>query len=442
MYKFTALTVVVGFLAALAPTDVYAGSGSDYWPAWRGPDATGAAQKGNPPLTWSETENIKWKVKLPGQGSSSPVIWGEKIFFQAAVKTDAKGTPASSDTGEKRPFHGGTAPTNVHKFDLVCLDRKTGKTLWQKTVREEMPHEGHHPTGTFASYSPVTDGKYVWASFGSRGVHCYDVDGNHKWSRDLGKMKTRNAFGEGASPALAGDALIVLMDQEGDSFVYALDKKTGKTIWKKSRDEGTSWSTPVVVEVKGKLQVIINATNQIRSYDVKTGKLIWQCGGMTANAIPSPVVGFGKVFCTSGFRGSALLAIELGRTGDLTDTDAIKWQVDEATPYVPSPLLYGDKIYVCSVLKGIVSCYEAKTGKPHFVKKRLDAIKEIYASPTGAAGRVYFVSREGKTQVIKNSGKFEILATNTLDDKIDASPAIVGDQIFLKGKTHLYCIAK
>jgi len=442
MYKFTALTVIVGFLTALAPADVYAGSGSDYWPTWRGPSATGAAQKGNPPLTWSETENIKWKVKLPGQGSSSPVIWGQKIFFQTAVKTDVKSSDASSDAQEEPPFHGGKTTTNVYKFDVVCMDRNTGKIIWQKTARKEMPHEGHHPTGTFASYSPITDGKYVWASFGSWGAHCYDVKGNHKWSRDLGKMKIRNAFGEGASPAIAGDALIVLMDQEGDSFVYALDKMTGKTIWKKSRDEATSWSTPVIVEVEEKLQVIINAANRIRSYDAKTGDVIWKCGGMTKNVVPSPVAGFGKVFCTSGFRGSSLLAIELGRTGDLTDTDAIKWRVDEATPYVPSPLLYGDNIYVCSVNKGVVSCYEAETGKPNFVKKRLDAIKEIYASPTGAAGRIYFVSRKGKTQVIKNSAKFEVLATNTLDDKFDASPAIVGDQIFLKGKKNLYCIAE
>ena len=444
MNKLMALTVVIGIVTALVPADVYAGPGSDYWPTWRGPSATGVAEKGNPPLTWSETENIKWKVKLLGQGSSSPVIWGDRIFFQAAIETDKKGsTPDTKKQGEEeRPFHGGEAPTNVHKFDVVCLDRKTGKILWQKTASEALPHEGHHPTGSFASYSPVTDGKYVWASFGSRGVYCYDVKGNHKWSRDLGKMKTRNAFGEGASPALAGDALIVLMDQEGDSFVYALDKKTGKTIWKKPRDEATGWSTPVVVEVKGKLEVIVNAPDRVRSYDAKNGDVIWQCGGQTRNAVPSPVVGFGKVFCTSGFRGSALLAIELGRTGDLTDSDAIKWQVNKATPYVPSPLLYGKNIYVLSVNKGVISSYQAKTGKPNFVKKRLDAIKEIYASPVGAAGRVYLVGRDGKCQVINNSDKFEILATNILDDEIDASPAIVGDQIFLKGKTHIYCIAK
>jgi outer membrane protein assembly factor BamB len=443
MNRLLALTITIGLLTALISVDVYAASADDYWPMWRGPHATGAAEKGNPPLTWSETENIKWKVKLPGKGTSSPIVWGDRIFFQTAIETDKKGSASDGQdqSKERPPFHGGKTPTNVHKFDVVCMDRKTGKVLWQKTPSEATPHEGHHPTGSFAAYSPVTDGKYVWASFGSRGVYCYDVDGNHKWSRDLGKMKTRNAFGEGASPALAGDALIVLMDQEGDSFIYALDKKTGRTIWKNPRDEATSWSTPVVVKVEGRLQVIINATNLVRSYDAKTGNVIWQCGGQTRNVIPSPVIGFGKVFCTSGFRGSALLAIELGRTGDLTGSDAVTWQVNEATPYVPSPLLYGDNIYVLSVNKGVISSYQAKTGKSNFVKKRLDAIKEIYASPVGAAGRVYLVSRDGKCQVIKNSEKLEILATNTLDDEIDASPAIVDDQLFLKGKTHLYCIA-
>jgi len=401
-------------------------------------------------MTWSETENIKWKVKLPGQGTSSPVVWGDRIFFQAAIKTDRKGTPATEagsesqdlDRSRSRPFHGGRRPTNVYKFDLVCLGRKTGKFLWQKTAREELPHEGHHPNhGGFASYSPVTDGKYVWASFGSRGVHCYDVDGNHKWSRDLGKMRKKMMFGEGSSPTLAGDAIIVVIDHEGDSFIYALNKQTGETIWKKGRDETTSWATPVTTSVNSRTQVITSATALIRAYDLQTGDLLWQCSGQTGNVIPSPVVGFGKVFCTSGFRGSALQAIELGHTGDLSGSDAITWQVNEATPYVPSPLLYGDKIYVCSVNRAVISCYQAETGKANFVKKTLEGIGEIFASPVGAADRVYFVGRDGKAQVIKLSEKFQVLATNTLDDKFDCSPAIVGDELFLKGKEHLYCIA-
>jgi outer membrane protein assembly factor BamB len=430
-------------LSVWLTTDVFGNSNDDYWPTWRGPEATGTAPKGNPPLTWSETKNVKWKVNLPGQGSSSPIIWGNKIFFLAAIKTDKKGTAAetTSDVQPKRPFHGGKTPTNIYKFILVCLDRNTGAVLWQNTVRQELPHEGHHPTHGFASYSPLTDGKHVWLSFGSRGVHCYGIDGNHKWSRDLGTMRTKLAFGEGSSPALAGDALIVVMDNEGDSFIYALNKKPGQTLWKQKRDEETSWATPLVVEVNGKMQVITNATKFIRSYDAKTGKLLWQCGGQTANVIPSPVAGFKMVFCTSGFRGNALQAIELGRTGDLTGSDAVKWQINEATPYVPSPLLYGDKIYVCSGNKAIISCYQARTGKPAFVKQRLEAIKEIYASPVGVADRVYFVGRKGNTQVIKHSQEFQILATNTLDDEFNSSPAIAGDELFLKGKTHLYCIA-
>ncbi len=446
MSRFVFLTVFLCLTAALVTESASGASGSDYWPTWRGPQATGAARKGNPPVTWSETRNIKWKVKLPGEGTSSPVVWGDSIFFLTAIKTDKKGTPTSdtedTDSNRRQPFHGGRRPTNVYKFDIVCLNRKAGKVLWQKTVREEMPHEGHHPTHGFASYSPVTDGKYVWASFGSRGVHCYDVDGNHRWSRDLGKLRAKMMFGEGSSPALIGDVLIVVMDHEGDSFIYALNKETGKTIWKQARDEVTSWATPIAATVNRKIQVIISATKFIRSYDVKTGDVVWQCSGQTGNVIPSPVSGFGKVFCTSGFRGSALQAIELGKTGDLSGSAAVTWQINEATPYAPSPLLYGDKIYVCSGNRAIVSCYQAETGKPNFVKQSLKGMGGMYSSPVGVADRVYFVGRDGVSQVIKHSEKFEVLATNTLDDGFDASPAVVGDELYLKGKQHLYCIAR
>lgn len=195
--------------------------------------------------------------------------------------------------------------------------------------------------------------------------------------------------------------------------------------------------------MNGTLQVVVNASKRVRSYDAKTGNLIWECKGQTLNAIPSPVSGFGKVFCTSGFRGSTLQAIELDRTGDLSGTDAISWEVKDkgATPYTPSPLLYGDKVYVLAVNKAVISCYQAETGAANFVKQRLEGMKEIFASPVGAGDRVYFVGRDGKTAVIKRSEKFELLAVNTLDDEIDASPAVAGDELFLKGKTYLYCIA-
>ena len=313
--------------------------------------------------------------------------------------------------------------------------------MWETTVSEVFPHEGHHRDHGHASFSPVTDGKLIWANFGSRGVHCLDMDGNIKWSKPADKMKIRAGFGEGSSPILAGDNLIVLMDHEEDSYIIAFNKTTGDVAWKKPRDERTSWTTPVAVKVDGKLQVVVNGTNLIRSYDPNSGKVIWECGGQTQNVVPSPVSGFGMVYCASGYKGNALQAIKLGKTGDLTGTEAIAWQVDDATPYVPSPLLYKDKIYVCSSNKGVISAYDARTGKPHYVKQTLEEIKGIYGSPVAAGGRVYFTGRNGVVYVIKASEKFEVLAVNKLDDKIDASPAFAGDEMYLKGKEYLYCIA-
>lgn len=428
---------------AMSTAQADANSAQDYWPAWRGPLNSGVSPTGNPPLVWSETQNVRWKTAIPGKGTSSPIVWGDRIFFLTAIETDREDTPEPvqpSDPNEPAPFHGGKNPRNVYKFDVVCLNLATGRTLWQQTACETVPHEGHHPDHGFASYSPVTDGTHVWASFGSRGVHCYDLDGKHKWSRDLGRMKTKMMFGEGSSPALAGDALIVVMDHEGDSAIYALDKNTGRTLWTRARDEDTAWSTPAVAVVEGKMQVVVSATNRIRSYDVATGEMIWQCGGQTQNVIPSPIVSGGLVFCTSGFRGSELQAIELGHKGDLTDTSAIRWQVSKATPYVPSPIFYGDNLYACSMNRAAISCYHAATGRLNFVEERLEGVKDIYASPVGAAGRVYFVGRNGVTEVIRNADTLDVLATNRLDDEFDASPAVAGDRILLKGKRNLYCI--
>ncbi len=430
---------------ALMTESARAASASDAnWPTWRGPNMSGIAVQGNPPTTWSETENIRWKVDVPGLSTSSPIIWGDQIVFQTAIDTGRapeESASAASESGGRGGFRMSRAPKNIQDFRVVSIRLKDGSTNWSRSVAEVMPHEGHHPDHGFASYSPVTDGEKIWANFGSRGLFCLNMKGEILWSRELPKLVTRAGFGEGSSANLAGEAVIVVADHEGPSKIFAFHKDTGQPLWEKDRDEGTSWGTPVPIEVNGRLQVIVNGNKRIRGYDAQTGEVVWECGGMTENVVPSPVLGFGMVFCASGFRGSALLAIELGRTGDLTGSDAVKWQVDRYTPYVPSPLLLGRRLYFGSTNDAELSCYEADTGKELFSRQRLEGLKGLYASPVGVGDRVYVAGRNGVTQVLKSADTFEVIATNTLDDAFDASPAIVGDQLILKGLENVYCIA-
>ncbi len=334
----------------------------------------------------------------------------------------------------------GEKPTEVYQFALLCLDRATGATLWQKVVREELPHEGHHKDHGYSSHSPITDGKNVYAWFGSRGLHCLDMEGNLKWSKDLGKMQTRNGFGEGNSPALSGDTLVINWDHEGPDFVAAFNKTDGKELWRQPRDEKTTWTTPLIVEYEGKKEVIVSATERIRGYDLTSGKEIWSCGGMTANVIPTPVTANDTLYAISGFQGAALLAIQLGGTGDLSDSPAITWQHSKRTPYVPSPLLVNDRLYFHSGNEAYLSCLDAKTGKAYIEAERIPGMTGIYASPVSAAGRIYFTGRDGTVVVAKQSDKMEILATNKLDEAFEASPAIVGKELFLRGHSALYCI--
>lgn len=444
--------VISGMMTALMMTAVSTASAAkadENWPQWRGPMATGVAPDANPPTTWSETSNIKWKMKLPGEGSASPIVWDNMVFIEVAIPTGKKAeaqdppAPPSADGGPRRGM-GGEKPTEVYQFAVVCIDRGTGKTLWQKVAREELPHEGVRPgEGSFASASPLTDGEHVYAFFGSRGLHCYDMKGNLKWEKDFGKMRVKMAFGEGSSPALFGDTLVITWDQEGGgSFIEALNKNTGEQLWKEMREEGTSWATPLIVKYDGKAQVITDASNKIRGYDLASGKVLWECGGLTANVIPSPVADDGTVYCMSGFRGNALMAIKLGRTGDLTGTDAIAWRHDKSTPYVPSPLLYGDKLYFFAGNNSMLSCLDAKSGNVLMDAERLKDLNNVYASPVGAADRIYLAGRSGTTLVLKNDGKADVLATNKLEDGFDASPAIAGKEIFLRGHNYLYCIAE
>ena len=424
------------------------------WPQWRGPLARGVAPNATPPREWSETNNIRWKVALPGDGTATPAVWGNRIFVLTAIQnpkppaakpsesTNAPTASAEPAGGRPRGASQPEAPADSYQFVVLCLDRKTGKTVWQKTACEIVPHEGHHRDHGFASASPVTDGKHVLAYFGSRGLYCYDMQGNLKWSKDFGDMHTRKTFGEGSSPALHGNTVVVNWDDETDNdFIVALNKETGEELWRKPRNETTGWSTPLILEHDGKAQVVVNATTKVRSYDLKTGEEIWNCGGQTANAIPSPVSDKGMLIAMSGFRGAAIRAIKLGGTGELDGTESVLWKHDKSTPYVPSPLLVDDLLYFVSGNNGVLSCFNAQNGTANFEAERLDGIFGIYASPVAAAGHVYVLGRDGVCLVLKQGPKLEIVSRNKLSDKTDSSIALAGKELFIRGNENLYCIA-
>jgi outer membrane protein assembly factor BamB len=269
------------------------------------------------------------------------------------------------------------------------------------------------------------------------------MDGEVLWEKDLGDMTIKLAFGEGSSPALGSERVFVQWDHEGESFLAALDRQTGREVWRRTRDEGTSWASPLVVEHGGRTQVVTSATNKVRSYDATTGEVLWETPGMTQNAIPTPVHQDGLVFLTSGFRGNALFAVKLAEAkGDISGSPAIAWSFDRDTPYVPSPLLYGDELYVIKDRKGLISCFDARSGERHYGPERLSGVPGVYASPVGADGRLYVAGREGTTVVLRSGPRFEVLATNVLEDGFDASPVAVGSELYLRGQRYLYRISE
>jgi outer membrane protein assembly factor BamB len=303
-----------------------------------------------------------------------------------------------------------------------------------------MPHQGHHKKGGFASASPVTDGKHIYVYFGSFGLYCYDFEGRFVWKREFEPQAIEDSLGEGSSPALHGDTLVIVVDHELQSYVLAIDKRTGQEIWKQDREEPSNWSTPRILTHAGRRQVVVNGKT-VRAYDLATGELLWRCGGHTAGAIPMPAVGHGLVFTASGWRKDVLQAIELGQRGDLTDSESVVWSLDRGTPYVPCPMLWGEEIYLLDD-QTFFSCFNATDGAGHYVKQRLPGMLNFSASPVGAADRIYLLSEEGKTVVVQRGPQLKVLAINELDEMFYASPAIVGDAMYLRGKKHLYCFAK
>ena len=324
---------------------------------------------------------------------------------------------------------------------VLCFDRQTGDLRWQKTATEATPHQGMHSTNSLASASPCTDGQHVYAYFGSRGLYCYTMDGDLVWKRDFGKMTTRSDFGEGSSPTLVQDKLIVPWDHEGQSYLYALDKLTGETIWRTERDEPSCWATPLVVAHQDKLQIVMNGQNCARAYDLKTGNELWRCGGQTQRPVASAVAGGGLVFVGSGFRGSFLGAFRPDGRGDIENTASVVWSVSRDTPDIGSPLLSDGRLYFYKGKSGLLTCLDAATGKPHYQTQRT-GLGNTYASPMAAGGHVYLSDRSGKVVVIEDSPQLKIVATNELGETIDATPAPVDKELFIRGETHLFCIAE
>jgi outer membrane protein assembly factor BamB len=418
------------------------------WFYWRGPNTDGMAV-GDAPLNWSDTKdgskNVKWKTDIPGRGNSSPVIWGDQIFVTTAVKTGSSTTPAVPAAGGSggRGFSLSTpGPQAEHKFVVMSIDRKTGKILWERTATTATPHEGYHPQyGSFASNSPVTDGKNVYAFFGSRGMYCYDMGGKLIWQKDFGvQMKMRNGFGEGMAPVVSEDKLILVFDYEGESFIVVLDKNTGKELWRVRRNEISGWAAPLVVDYKGQKQIVVNATNKVRSYDFNTGKVIWECAGLGVNAIPAPVRQDDLIFAMTGYQKPNLMAIRLGREGDLTGADAVVWTQTKGNSYTPSPVICDNKLYVLTD-SGMISCYNARTGEPFYQQQRLPKTYNFKSSLVGANGKLYLASENDDVIVLRMGEKFEVLATNTMEDQIFiATPAIQDGEIFLRSQNRLYCI--
>lgn len=394
-------------------------SGAENWGHWRGPTGNGVAPSAKPPVEFGPSKNLRWKAEVPGAGSGSPVVWGDRVFVTTAVQQPKSGE---------------------FSFRVICFSRKDGAQLWTQTAVEVKPHEGTHQTNGFASASPCTDGEHVYAHFGSRGLYCYTALGKLAWKRDFGDMRVRNGFGEGSSPTIADDKIIVPWDHENGSALYALNKLTGDILWQTPREEPSCWATPLITtDSAGQKQIVMNGQNAARGYDLATGKELWRCGGQTERPCASAVAADGVAYVGSGFRGAFIGAFALSGRGDLANSKDVLWSHKQDTPDVASPLLSQGRIYYYKARTGQLTCVDAKTGKAYFAASRVPGIKETYASPIAAGGHIYLTGRDGTIVVIEDSDKLKVLATNSMNEGVDATPAAVDNELFVRGAKHLFC---
>jgi len=399
---------------APVPVQVVApeGDGGKYWPRWRGPNQ-GVVPDGKYPDKWSDTENVLWKIEVPGVGHSSPIIWKDRIFLTTG-----------SEDGTKR--------------FIVCLNRADGKLLWQTAAPDAKP-EAKQKKNSYASGTPCTDGERVYAYFGNHGLLCVDFEGKKVWHHAFGPMDAYH--GMSCSPLLYKDRIIVFQDHrsQSGSFVAAYDKKTGNELWKTPRKEKVGWGSPIAIRAGDRDEIIVSSEHRVYAYDPASGKEIWSCAGNFVEVTPTPVVGHNLLFCCSG-RSGPTLAIKGGGTGDVTKTH-IEWKTGTGSPFIPSPLVYGDYIYMVNDILSVGRCFEAKTGTEKWKERLGNVVKEGFSSSlVGVNGKVFFTNDQGDTFVVEAGPAFKLLHTNKLKGRTLASPALLDDKWYWRTDTHLYCI--
>jgi len=418
-------------------------AGDARWAGWRGPGGQGIAAATGLPTEWSDSKNVAWKTPIPGKGHSSPVVWGDRIFLTTAIEGEVvAGAKAVQHLDEGKEFihPDAVGADRKHKFEVLAIDAKTGKILWEKVAFEGTPHDSAHRKASFASPTAVTDGKRVYAFFGSEGLYAYDFDGKRLWKAAMPGIANMGV-GYGTSPVLHDGFVILQCDEDGgvESFIAAYDAATGKEAWRVPRKIQVSWATPVIVRAGERDELVTAGAEWLIAYEPKTGKELWRSKGLGSNAVPTPVVGKDIVVLTSGYPSKRAIAIKPGGSGDITGSDRVLWTYEKGTAYVPSPILYGDFVYLVTD-KGLMTCLDAKTGAVRYEGARLPVPATFMASPVAFEGKILLPSQDGDTFVIKAGPAHEVLRTNSLGEPISASPAIANGRIYIRGEKTLFAI--
>jgi outer membrane protein assembly factor BamB len=424
-----------------------AADGPSSWPQFRGPGSRSVAEGENKlPERWSATENVAWKRDIAGRGWSSPVVWGEHVFLTTVVNT------GTTEEAKKGLYFGGDRPVPpdaVHQWKVICLNLKSGEIRWERLVHEGKPQSPIHIKSSFASETPVTDGERIYCCFGNVGIFCFDFAGQLLWRHKLAPLPTRFGWGTAASPALHQGRLYYCNDNDQESYLLALDAKTGQEVWRTPRDEKSNWATPFVWENESRTEIITPGTGAVRSYDLD-GKLLWSLKGMSSITIATPFAAHGLLFISSGYvldPKRPVYAIKPGASGDIsldkdaTSNDFIAWSQPKAAPYNPTTLVSGDRLFVLYD-RGLLAGYNARSGQELFSPQRLPNGRAFTSSPWASGGKIFCLNEDGITFVLRDSNQFELLHTNPLaeDDMGMATPAIAGDRLLIRTSARVYCI--